>query len=414
MILTRTKPTLVILLGAGASQALGFPGTADLSAAVLRELRRTDGYPQADDANLAREIRAARPPRVEPLIDTIRRAGSRNFEDDMHALESLMTLAPLDTMERVLRDHVGRTRPRPPIADILAVNPLYPGLAHREALLNLMHDLVTTVRAELEQAEVAASGAALDPLATLFGELAERFDLVFHSFNYDESARLAGERVLGPLEDGFVYGGEMARFDVERFLVAAVPRYSHLHGSLRFRVPNIEARTDALTSYEVVKFAREATIPNGFRDLQEATAQARDFMMIGSIVTGLHKADKTRTEPYGTYAYALERDLYATPHVLIVGYGGSDTYATMQLLRAQTYHGPNWRPAVVSRGLPAVTDPAYAFLGAMSQLEPAAFDRTLRRLLSEGGEGRVGDVFVDLGGFLDRPNQGTKLAIALS
>jgi hypothetical protein len=401
-----------VLLGAGASQPLGFSSTCQLSNAVLLELRRMDRYARDDDAD-AREISADQPRPMERLIDIIRGAGSSNFEDDMHALESLMTLAPLNAMERVFLKYYGRTRPRPPIADILAVSAPHPGLSDRDVLEPLMRCLVSTVRAELEKAEAVAVGAALDPLAALFGKLAERFHLVFHSFNYDESARVAAERVLGPLEDGFVDVGEYARFDVQHFLNAGPPRYSHLHGSLRYRVPMTEARTDALPSYEVVKFARGSEIPKGFVDLQEARTQAGDFMMIGSIVTGLHKADKTRTEPYGGYAYALERDLYASPHILIVGYGGGDTYVNMQLIRARRYHAAAWKPAVISYGLPDANAITYALWGVLCGVPQAKFSTALGRLRDEGGEGRVGDLFVDIGGFLRRPDQGTNLVNAL-
>jgi hypothetical protein len=409
------KPKLVVVLGAGASQKVGLPGTLDLSERVLEVLRDHDGYPNLDgpiDARAAHKIRAARPPRVEPLIDTIRRAGSENFETDMHALESLMTLAPHDPVERVMQraiadmihrlepqDALGRVRQRPPIANLVQVLPILPALADPETLLSLMRDLAATVRAELETAEESIASTALEPLVRFFAALASHYDLSIYSFNYDGTARTAATRAIGPMEDGFAaVGGEVfERFDVRRFLDSLGPRYGYLHGALAFRVRARDLQKP--TKYEVVKIPPGVIVPPGFSDIEEAVTQAADFAMIGSIITGLHKADKTRTEPYGTYAYALERDLYAAERIALIGYGAGDTYFNLQVLRAAAYHGARWKPVVITRHLPRPTEGLYALCGVMAGIDDRAFYSESHIALANGF-GAVGSLHLDARGWL--------------
>lgn len=437
-----TKPKLVAFLGAGASQAVGLPGTLDLSKAVLSALRKTDGYPVMEPAceEIERDIRTAWPPRVEPLINTVRRAGSENFETDMQVFEAMMTFAPHDAIERAYadllrrpdvqrdeemrrcleaqqpgeppRDSVGRGRPRPPAANLVNVAPLFPALVHRETLLNLMGQLVVTVRDELERAEAAVDGAKIDAVAAFFAELVARYDVSFQSFNYDRTARIAVERVLGTLEDGFVPQGDFGRFEVRRFLDAAGPRFAQLHGSLDYRVRPRDVQGGSF--YEVVKIPLGAMVPQGYHDLEEAATQAEDFAMIGSLITGLHKADMTRTEPYGTYAYALERELYQAQRVLFIGYGGGDTYVNMQLLRARAYHGTAWKPAVVTSSVPRPTEPLYALCGVLSGMEGRQFLHASNAVPADGGVGMVGGLHLDIRGFLAHADQAESIARTLA
>jgi hypothetical protein len=173
----------------GASQALDYPGTLELSNAVLSALRKSDGYPDlATTSEVARDIRATQPPRVEPLIDSIRRAGSENFETDMHALESLMTLAPFDVLERGIGTAGGQGRRRPAIANLVDAKGIYPALAHREALLNLMFELVATVRQRLEIADKKIDPIKFIAARDFFAELAQAYQLLIYSLNYDEGA----------------------------------------------------------------------------------------------------------------------------------------------------------------------------------------------------------------------------------
>lgn len=69
---------------------------------------------------------------------------------------------------------------------------------------------------------------------------------------------------------------------------------------------------------------------------------------------------------------------------LIVGYGSGDTYANMHLVRARTYHGTNWKPAIVSHGLPSVVDRAHALW---------VFNRSGMRVQREGTGWKITTVY---------------------
>jgi hypothetical protein len=216
------------------------------------------------------------------------------------------------------------------------------------------------------------------------------------------------------MADGFIDDGAFARFRGSRFLDARLPTFGHLHGSLRYRVPNEEAHRDILPSYEVVQFARDAIVPAGFVDLRRARTAADDFTMVGAIVTGLHKLDKIATEPYGTYGYALERDLYDAQHALLIGYGGGDGHVNMRLWRAAQYHGKSWRTAIVTYGLPQEDDALRALVGLLGGLDNGIeFEHSFEEAKNAGGVGSVGRIHLDARGFLT-PGQGASVIRALA
>jgi hypothetical protein len=149
---------------------------------------------------------------------------------------------------------------------------------------------------------------------------------------------------------------------------------------------------------------------------------AGDHAIMGAIVTGLRKAEKTRFEPYGTYAFALERDLLSNPRVLIVGYGGSDLYVDYQIMRARRYHGAAWRSATVSLGLlhDSKLSLLLRILGSFDELDASGKRvRDLKEALQElslNGHGYLGpNTFVDTTGWhpLD-PDQLKRLVDSLA
>jgi hypothetical protein len=406
-----SKPKLVIVFGAGASQALSLAGTRELSDAVKKKLRDSDGYPDLSglpDAALVRDIKAQRPIRVEPLIDSIRRAGSSNFETDMNVIESMMTLAPLNYVQAInermrARDPApenvwGQPRPRSPVSKLVRVLSVYEALYDYETLMELMVQIVLTVRAELDRGQAALPPKAVDDVGAFIQNLAADFDIAPYTLNYDTILDDAMTRACGGFEDGFVSDGEVGRFEPRRFLDATGLRLAHLHGSTKYRVSRVTA--GGMSEYAVVKLLPSVPSVHPLKDVEESFTQAGDFALIGPIITGLRKAEKTRTEPYGTYAYALERDILTAERILLVGYGGADIYLNHQLLRARSYHGAAWKPAIVGYGTPQPSEIIFLLAAAFANVDIAQMSAEMTKAAAAGGVVDIGPLHLDVSGWL--------------
>lgn len=381
-------PKLIVVLGAGASQALGLPSTWELTEYVREHLRKTDGCPPLDDVleEARAKIRSTVPAHCEPLIDSIERAGSANFEQDMNVFESLMTLAPPSPIQDVLE----HTRPKSPVSRFVRIKSIYEAFYDYQTLINLMDQTIAAVRARLLEKQAAIDPARIEVVQQFLAALSEQFDLSFYTFNFDTST----DHLVTNPNDGFERDEDIARFSVQRFLNGDGTRFAHLHGSVDFRVERVR---EERSEYSVVKVYNGG--PPGLQLFAESFTQAGDFALIGSIITGLRKAEKTRTEPYGSYAFGVEQDLLETPRVLMLGYGGSDIYFDHQLLRARSLHGSDWRCAIVGSGAMHPGDKLFQLTGALAGIADPA--QALQEIGPLGGTGHgiVRGLHVDVGGW---------------
>lgn len=406
--MTHSRKKLVLVFGAGASEALGFPGTRELSNAVRDALRERDGYPDLTDLGsqpeIVRNIKAERPARVEPLIDSIRRAGSANFESDMNVIESMMTLAPLSDVQLVLErtrardpepENVwGQIRPRSAVSKLVRVRSIYEALFDYDTLMNLMDVILATVRRSLKSVEKGLNPAKITAMSEFLKALNDNYQLAIYTFNYDTTVDSAVTQAFGTLNDGFQSDGSVGRFSPRSFLDGSDMRIAHLHGATNFRVSRFNA--SGVTEYAVVKSL--PTSPRNLSSYAESYTQAGDFALIGSIITGLRKAEKTRTEPYGTYAFALERDLLEAERVLLVGYGGGDIYFNHQLLRARAYHGSTWKPAIVTYQVPRPVEILFLLACGFANISVADMIKATEALAGIGS-GKVGALHLDMRGW---------------
>jgi hypothetical protein len=337
------KPKLVIIVGAGASQAVGLCGVKDLSDQSLADMRRIDGYP-ADLATLlpvdAATIRAGFPPRSEPLIDSIRRAHSYdNFEHDINLLENLVALSKPGFIFRHTQS---------PLAKVVNQKSVYEALFDDRCLDSLLGGTIQSVLDKLKADEAALPAPRVKVARDFVIDLDRDFDISLYNFNYDTIF----DGALPTFNDGFVIDpGEprLKRFSAQHFFRGGGIRFAHCHGATNFRVSQVTAAGGS--EYGVVKIdpANPPTRPLAL--WAEAKTQAGDFSIVGSIVTGLRKPDKTRYEPYASYSLGLDLDLQQAERVLIIGYGASDLYLNWQLVRARQFHGAAaWRPVWITLG----------------------------------------------------------------
>ncbi len=288
------------------------------------------------------EIRASFTPRMESLIDTIRKAhGYSNFEHDVNLPEKLVALSkPGFALHHV----------QSPVAKLIHAKSAYEALLDDRVLQNMLDGIIQCVLDTLCAHEGMMDAADIQAAHAFAAEIADEFGVAIYNLNYDGTH----DDALPGINDGFGRDPEeedLQRFSARKFFQSGGTRFAHVHGSTRFRVSRVTA--DGASEYGVVKINPSSPPAKPLVSWAESKTQAGDFALIGSIVTGLRKADKTLSQPYASYAHALETELQSAARVLIIGYGGSDLHVNWQLIRARQFMATTGSPC----GLRVGTEP---------------------------------------------------------
>ena len=178
-------------------------------------------------------------------------------------------------------------------------------------------------------------------LTKLISALRARVEINCFSLNYDDLF----ERAVDGWFDGFEEGKQVARFDVPSFNAAyrQTQLLCHLHGCINYGVSSRE------NSVEIVKYRRPYVAMPPLLPAFSSRAQSGEMTVIGPIISGLRKTDKMYFAPYGYYQQAFVEGLTAHPRVLIVGYGGRDTYVNNWLWQAGQIHREDFRVCIVTK-----------------------------------------------------------------
>ncbi|HVR48062.1 MAG TPA: SIR2 family protein [Candidatus Binatia bacterium] len=187
--------------------------------------------------------------------------------------------------------------------------------------------------------------------ALLFQRLARAFKLTIATLNYDDVV----ERSIDNWNDGFEAVDGMQVFSPLSLVEESnVPQLLHLHGSVRFYTK----QDGAGLSIARGESTAEADAPQGRRVFFKDT-QAGDPIVLGPMISGLRKSDKVSITPYGYYNWALRDALIRHPKLLVIGYGGFDSYISDMIQGVYDVHGDNTRAAFV--GLRDKTKPITDF-----------------------------------------------------
>jgi len=117
-----------------------------------------------------------------------------------------------------------------------------------------------------------------------------------------------------------------------------------LHGSVLFGRANEEIMRDVVR-YKDREEAKKSRIGAA------TGTRAQDGHSVPSsteMITGLRKADKLLSRPYGTYLHAFREHALSCPHWLIIGYGGGDQHINDVLKQARR----NWLSRTEWKGKP--------------------------------------------------------------
>jgi hypothetical protein len=160
------------------------------------------------------------------------------------------------------------------------------------------------------------------------------------NLNYDECLEAAGIDYY----DGFADDGS---FDVMGFLDRwpQTNVHCHLHGSVLFGFEGYAA-IESANKYSSASDAAARTL------WFSTTTDSGERIFHGAIISGLPKAEKILFKPYSKYHHAFVESIMSSPRVLVIGYGGHDTYLNHWILTAWRLHGDQLRVAFLTRKAP--------------------------------------------------------------
>jgi len=249
-----------------------------------------------------------------------------NFELVLHALETLVTLAATDV-----------TTPdwlRPAYTAFSDVSRRWEPLLSEFQLTPLIGNVIKTIVEEINKSCEALDAAALERVRAFVEDMARNYRCRLFTLNYDDLLERSGITFY----DGF----NGRNFDASGFATSwdKTDLLCHLHGYIRFGLS--DAPTSAIETFPT---AAEALARPSFLT---QIAQSGDRILLGTIVSGLRKTDKVLYTPYSYYHIALIQSIISSPKILVIGYGGYDTYVNQWLINAKTIHGEALRLAWIT------------------------------------------------------------------
>ncbi len=326
--------SVTALIGAGAVLNIGGPSTNTLTTAVKNRAQWT-----GDPRNLTATIPAIQ--QIADALDTYYAPGTANFEDILHAVETLASVQ-IGLNARTAKEF------KPAIGAFIrsALTPRYDSIVLRGALEDIVNEVA-------DQIIRYVSGFQPNGSHQWFADFwrnataSARWDI--GTLNYDNCV----ERSLptGNWEDGFVpIGSGIHRFDPSRITSTTLTRILHLHGSVFFGYPHpdisnrfaYEEEHEDLYRFDTTIEARRHWFG---RNLNQA--QSGELAMAGAIITGQRKPDKLLGYPYSTYQTVLHNALLNNSRLLIAGYGFGDLHFNRLLSRLTRIHGDNRRVVLI-------------------------------------------------------------------
>ena len=331
-----SRPPITILLGAGFSAGLHLPTTAELTAIVRGEGRRPyNPLIMAPRELTTSEImwRMASGYYAQP-----------NFETMLHLAETALAY-------RQVRGWLQENdRAKPAYGAFMNVMPHWRELIDRGVnwdFLRFIEGALATIAAHLVTKADQLEQPSLGYARTFFDHLDSEYSLVIANLNYDDIV----ERSIPTWHDGFEADQQRLRFKSRSLLEQRdEPTLLHLHGSVRWY--RAVAADELARPLELFR-AHDGHFPEqpGRRKIDGLFA-AGDYIAVGPLISGLRKTDKIAVEPFSTYHWKVRDALLRSSRVVIVGYGGWDSYLSNLLEDFSNVHGQDTRFAVIAHRPP--------------------------------------------------------------
>lgn len=175
--------------------------------------------------------------------------------------------------------------------------------------------------------------------------LKEKLDVF--TFNYDTTI----EQSVKDYIDGFVDvpESEYNRFE-PRILIDSTEEktyMNHVHGCIMYGHPfNFDSNYDHEDLFKFKTYSDSKENYDRIRKSNSST-QAGEEIVMGPIITGLHKTEKTLCLPYDIYAKNLASKIITNNRILIIGYSFGDYYVNKMLERINLLHGDDYKVVLI-------------------------------------------------------------------
>lgn len=304
-----SRPTLAVIVGAGASVASGVPNSAELLDVVLNALIsrvRTEKRDSIEEVTF---------PLREVLEAGLSARGEEGFESIVAALEELLSYGlgegPLLQAFTELRPHV---------RDIARTDVLFG--AHE----SVIQAILAALRAGVPRTPIHV--AAHDSLCAFVRRLASFARIVLVTLNFDALL----DDVL-EWNDGFVANGDAYKeFDPRRWYerVSQDHLLMHVHGSVRFGMrPSTHMQVNVPFS-EPVRYPTQAIAARMQTHASSPSADGQ-LLMASPIIAGGHKSPKLmlNSRPFAYYNGTALEAISKADRLLILGYGFGDAHVNV-------------------------------------------------------------------------------------
>lgn len=347
-----SRPSLIVIVGSGASCQAGVSDTRQLTAVARKALSEiiVGSSDRTTESSVGTHERT-----LDGIIDQALVAGGYDdydFELLLHAIEELEPFLDFNTTLSP------RARLRLPLLrNFVALRSQYNSIKDQRSYLHIARsNVLSAIHAEVgtnveHPDNPVKAQLAREQLARMFLGLADHYRLIVINFNYDDLL----DRIDIGWRDGFTWTlpvGQVNMFDPASWLQSFQNNANllmHVHGSVRFGYPPSswpsQTRFDEPTKYASLSDARTSIVG---RITSGTQVDGKQFDA-AYIVSGTQKAGKLvyNTRPYGYYYGAITACLPQADAVLILGYGWRDQHVNGWLSEFVNLH-PDAKRAVVT------------------------------------------------------------------
>lgn len=310
-------PAITIVLGAGFSQALGIPGTQEITDRVDSSL---DGHFGGQYRQLRDRLAA--------------KFGARyNFE---------VLAAALEACEPFGKPHAWAQPYASALPEVAVLREDVSVEFSRALYESLMGEIVSAVSMDWK---ASLEGTKAERIRAFFDALSRQYDrLEIATLNYD----LGAESFQHDFTDGFVGDGERQYFESSAFMnPKSGTRIGHIHGSIAYGFEEAPRR-----------FVKVSGVLEPRRVM--LWTPTTEGHLYSGMITGSDKPAKLVLPPYSVYYAWLADQMLRTDRLIIIGYGMADPHVSAWLATA-LQHNPDLRCVIIDMIGEQITEPPMSF-----------------------------------------------------
>lgn len=262
-----------------------------------------------------------------------------NFEKIFHILENLYAF------------DLGWTKAQnptivPPFSSVVKPSINYDANQIRTVLYDYIREIMEIVN---EYDSAFNTNTSVNWYKDFWSGLKQNLDVF--TFNYDTTIEQSVvDYIDGYVDDGLDYKGTTYQKFVPTTLIDSDEDktcINHVHGCIMYGRP-IYKGSD-YDNEDLFKFNSYSDSKNIFDRISSSNSatQAGEEIVMGPIITGLHKTEKTLCLPYDVYAKNLSSKIKLNNRFLIVGYSFGDFYVNKMLERINLLHGKDYRVVLI-------------------------------------------------------------------